>query len=74
MASSTALTLPGDPITYERHRPEHTPRYALIEEHYSERRFSVTPEINAISTFVLVIPVLVIGLMQWLQNRVSQRR
>ena len=40
---------------------------------YSELRFSVTPEINAISTFVLVISVLVIGLMQWLQGRVSQR-
>ena len=34
MASSTALTLPGDATTYERHRPEHTPLYALIEEHY----------------------------------------
>ena len=41
---------------------------------YSELRFSVTPEINAISTFVLVISVLVIGLMQWLQGRVGQRR
>ena len=41
---------------------------------YSELRFSVTPEINAISTFVLLISVLVIGLMQWLQGRVGQRR
>ena len=41
---------------------------------YSELRFSVTPEINAISTFVLIISVLVIGLMQWLQRRVGQRR
>ena len=36
---------------------------------YSELRFSVTPEINAISTFVLTISVLVIGIMQWLQGR-----
>ena len=36
---------------------------------YSELRFSVTPEINAISTFVLTISVLVIGIMQWLQSR-----
>ena len=41
---------------------------------YSELRFSVTPEINAISTFVLAISVLVIGLMQWLQGRVGRRR
>ena len=41
---------------------------------YSELRFSVTPEINAISSFVLVISVLVIGLMQWLQGRVGKRR
>ncbi len=36
---------------------------------YSELRFSVTPEINAISTFVSTISVLVIGIMQWLQGR-----
>lgn len=36
---------------------------------YSELRFSVTPEINAISTFVLTISVLVIVIMQWLQGR-----
>ncbi len=41
---------------------------------YSELRFSVTPEINAISTFVLAISVLVIGMMQWLQGRVGQYR
>ena len=41
---------------------------------YSELRFSVTPEINAISTFVLAISVLVIGLMQWLQGRMGRRR
>ena len=34
MASSTALTLPGDAPTYERHRPEQTPLYALVEEHF----------------------------------------
>ena len=33
MASSTALALPGDAPTYERHRPEQTPLYALIDEH-----------------------------------------
>ena len=27
-------TTRGDTIAYERHRPEHTPLYALIEEHY----------------------------------------
>ena len=34
MAASTALALPGDALTYERHRPEQTPLYALIEEHF----------------------------------------
>ena len=34
MAASTALALPGDAPTYERHRPEQTRLYALIEEHY----------------------------------------
>ena len=34
MAPRTALTLPGDASTYERHRPQHTPLYGLIEEHY----------------------------------------
>ena len=34
MASSAAVALPGDAITYERHRPEQTPLYALIEEHF----------------------------------------
>ena len=34
MASSTALALPGDAPMYERHRPEQTPLYALIEEHF----------------------------------------
>ena len=33
MASSTASTLPGDAIAYERHRPECTPLYALVEAH-----------------------------------------
>ncbi len=41
---------------------------------YSELRFSVTPEINAISTFVLAISVLVIGVMQWLQGRIVRNR
>ena len=30
--SNLGPTLPGDAITYERHRPEHTPLYAFIEE------------------------------------------
>ena len=34
MAASTALALPGEALTYERHRPEQTPLYALIEEHF----------------------------------------
>ena len=34
MASSTALALPGDAPMYERHRPEQTPVYALVEEHF----------------------------------------
>ena len=34
VVSSTALALPGDPIAYERHRPEQTPLYALVEEHF----------------------------------------
>ena len=34
MAASTAPALPGDALTYERHRPEQTPLYALIEEHF----------------------------------------
>ena len=34
MAASTALALSGDAPTYERHRPEQTPLYALIEEHF----------------------------------------
>ena len=40
---------------------------------YSELRFSVAPEINPISTFVLLISSLVIGLMQWLPGRIGQR-
>lgn len=35
---------------------------------YSELRFSVTPEINAISTFVLLVSILVIIAMQWVQG------
>ena len=34
VASSTALALPGDAPTYERHRPEQTPLHALVEEHF----------------------------------------
>ena len=34
MAAGTALALPGDAPTYERHRPEQTRLYALIEEHF----------------------------------------
>ena len=34
MAASTALAVPGDAPTYERHRPEQTALYALIEEHF----------------------------------------
>ena len=34
MATSTALALSGDAPTYERHRPEQTPLYALIDEHF----------------------------------------
>ena len=34
MASSTALALSSDAPTYERHRPEQTPLYALIDEHF----------------------------------------
>ena len=34
MATSTALALPGDAPTYEHHRPEQTPLYALIDEHF----------------------------------------
>ena len=33
MAASAAPALPGDAPPYERHRPEQTPLYALIEEH-----------------------------------------
>ena len=33
MATSTAPALSGDAPTYERHRPEQTPLYALIDEH-----------------------------------------
>ena len=34
MATSTALALSGDAPAYERHRPEQTPLYALIDEHF----------------------------------------
>ena len=34
MASSAAPALPGDAPAYERHRPEQTPLYALVEEHF----------------------------------------
>ena len=34
MATSTAPALSGDAPTYERHRPEQTPLYALIDEHF----------------------------------------
>ena len=34
MASCTAPALPGDAPPYERHRPEQTALYALIEEHF----------------------------------------
>ena len=34
MATSTALALSGDAPAYERHRPEQTPLYALVEEHF----------------------------------------
>ena len=34
MASSTALALPGDAPAYERHRPEQTPLFALVDEHF----------------------------------------
>ena len=34
MAFSTATALPGDAPTYERHRPEQTSLYALIDEHF----------------------------------------
>ena len=34
MAASTAPALLGDAPPYERHRPEHTPLYALVEEHF----------------------------------------
>ena len=34
MAASTAPALPGDAPAYERHRPEQTPLYALVEEHF----------------------------------------
>ena len=49
MAASTALALPGDAPTYERHRPEQTPLYALVEEHLprfleSQTTFSLLPD------------------------------
>ena len=34
MAASTAPARPGDAPPYERHRPEQTPLYALVEEHF----------------------------------------
>ena len=34
MATSTALALSGDAPTYERHRPEQTPHYALVDEQF----------------------------------------
>ena len=34
MAASTAPALPGDAPPYERHRPEQTPLYAVVEEHF----------------------------------------
>ena len=34
MATSTAPALSGDAPAYERHRPEQTPLYALIDEHF----------------------------------------
>ena len=34
MAASTALALNDDASTYQRHRPEQTPLYALIDEHF----------------------------------------
>ena len=34
MVSSTAFAFPGDPIAYQRHCPEQTPLYALVEEHF----------------------------------------
>ena len=34
MAARTALALPGHAPTYERHRPEQTPLYAVVEEHF----------------------------------------
>ena len=34
MAASTAPALPGDAPPYERHRPEQTPLYALVEEYF----------------------------------------
>ena len=34
MAASTAPALPSDAPPYERHRPEQTPLYALVEEHF----------------------------------------
>lgn len=40
---------------------------------YSELRFSVTPEINAISTVVLAISLVVIGSTHWLQSRIKRR-
>ena len=36
MASSAAPALSGDAPPYERHRPEQTPLYALVEEHYPQ--------------------------------------
>ena len=36
VASCAAPTLPGDAPTYERHRPEQTPLYALVEEHFPQ--------------------------------------
>ena len=34
MVSCAAPALPGDAPPYERHRPEQTPLYALVEEHF----------------------------------------
>ena len=53
MASSTALTRTGDAITYERHRPQHPPLYAVIEEHFPRFLERLETEGDSLPHFVL---------------------
>ena len=65
MASNTALALPGDAPMYERHRPEQTPLYALIDEHFPQ--FLERLEAEGVSLALLQSPA------AWLSLRDLQR-